>query len=98
FWVRAARGASAKPSQPATQPQPKMPPGIESLDEAAALPVLTQTQFCQVSDERCLPSPDEAEKFIRAMKPAEGATARAIAQLQLSAPGPNAPDLHTVCE
>jgi hypothetical protein len=26
-----------------TQPQPKVPPGIESIDEAAALPVLTQT-------------------------------------------------------
>jgi hypothetical protein len=88
--VLSACGSSSKSSQPAAQPQPKVPPGIESIDEAAALPVLTQTQFCQGSDERCLPSPDEAEKLIHAMEPAEGATARAIAQLQLSARGPNA--------
>jgi hypothetical protein len=85
-----ACGSSSKSSQPATQPQPKAPPGIESIDEAAAVPVLTQTQFCQGSDERCQPSPDEAEKLIHAMEPAKGATARAIAQLQLSARGPNA--------
>ena len=84
-----ACGSSSKSSRPATQPQPKVPPGIESIDEAAAVPVLTQTQFCQGSDERCQPSPDEAERLIHAMEPAKGAAARAIAQLRLSARGPN---------
>lgn len=85
-----ACGSSSTSSQPATEPQPKVPPAIESIDEAAAVPVLAQTQFCQGSDEPCQPSPDEAEKLIHAMEPAKAATARAIAQLRLPARGPNA--------
>jgi hypothetical protein len=89
--VLSACGSSSKSSQPAaTEPQSKVPPAIEKIDEAAAVPVLTATEFCQGSDGRCQPSPDEAERLSNAMAPANGATAKGIAELPLSARGPNA--------